>query len=692
MRGVFFWEYTLISTGENKRQNDMDDEKSRQDKLLTIQKLMQSGDFKTALIQLDELLDVDPLFADALYMKAACFRYLKKTEQAFETLEKLNSILPEFGRAYQEQGHLYRSMGKKEKALNAFKTACQYNSALISSWTAQAELNKELNLSAQEIDAAKAQVERLKKLPKEVVAATHYLSEKRLVKAENLCRRFLQSNPKNTDAMRLLAEIAENFGVMDEAEFLLESAVEFEPNLVQLRLDYIQILRRRQKLQAAFEQAKFLHDRAPENTTFQAQMAICYMQLGEYDSSIKFFKKVKQREPNNFANLTSLGHALKTSGRNIEGIEAYQAAYKSEPMHGEAYFSLANLKTYKFSDKEIADMTAQIESSHLNYRERIHFLFALGKAYEDRKEFESSFQFYKQANDLGRKQMRYDADKMSIGLAAQMEVCTAELFEKQKGKGCTADDPIFIVGLPRAGSTLLEQIIASHSQVDGTQELGNILSLSHKLRGRARTAETSKYPEILHDLNEAQLKIFGEQFIEETKIHRQSAPYFIDKMPNNFRHIGLIHLIFPNAKIIDARRHPMACCFSGFKQHFAEGQEFTYGLEQVGKYYRDYVTLMDHWDVVLPDTVLRVQYEDVVADTETQVRRILDYLELPFEQACLDFHKTKRSVRTPSSEQVRQPIFKSGLEQWRNFEPWLDPLKEALGENILKRYPIKPIS
>ena len=673
----------MTSTAKNIRPDD-----TRQSELLSIQKLMQSGDFDTALKQLDDILIRDENFADALYMKAACLRYLKRPEQAFETLEALKSVVPEFGRAFQEEGHLYRGAGEKKKALNAFKLACQFNPVLTSSWNAQAELLRDLNGNPHEISVALAQVDRIKRLPKEVVAATHYLAEKRLIKAENLCRHFLKSNPKNTDAMRLLAEIAENFGAMEEAEFLLESAVEFKPDLVQLRLDYLQILRRRQKLQGAYEQAEYLYDRDPNNTTFQAQMAICHMQLGDYEKSIQLFETVKQQEPNNFSNLTSLGHALKTSGKNDAGIRSYRQAYKANPTHGEAYFSLANLKTYKFAETEVNDMLAQVASKDLTYRDRIHFLFALGKAHEDRKDYQKSFEFYKLANDLGRKQMRYDAEKMSLGLAGQMEICTSELFEAQSGKGCLATDPIFIVGLPRAGSTLLEQIIASHSQVDGTQELGNIISLAHTLRGRGRTAETSQYPNILHKLSDEKLTQFGEKFIDDTRIQRGDAPYFIDKMPNNFRHIGLIHLILPNAKIIDARRHPMACCFSGFKQHFAEGQEFTYGLGQIGRYYRDYVSLMDHWDKVLPGRVLRVQYEDVVADTETQVRRILDYLGLPFEEACLNFHKTKRSVRTPSSNQVRQPIYKSGLEQWRNFEPWLDPLKQALGPEVMKRYPV----
>jgi hypothetical protein len=282
--------------------------------------------------------------------------------------------------------------------------------------------------------------------------------------------------------------------------------------------------------------------------------------------------------------------------------------------------------------------------------------------------------------------LRYSADRMTDVLALQRSVCTPELFAKT-GAGCQAPDPIFIVGLPRAGSTLLEQILASHSQVDGTLELPNVGALAHRLDGRRMVDDTPKYPGRLLDLSDTQLRKFGEAYISDTQIHRQGAPFFIDKMPNNFRHIGLIQLMLPNAKIIDARRHPMGCCFSGFKQLFATGQEFTYGLAEIGQYYRDYVELMDHWDQVLPGKVLRVQYEDVVTDTETQVRRLLAFCGLSFEPQCLTFFETERSVRTPSSEQVRQPIYRSGLEQWRHFEPWLGPLKEALGP-VLTRYPI----
>ena len=317
------------------------------------------------------------------------------------------------------------------------------------------------------------------------------------------------------------------------------------------------------------------------------------------------------------------------------------------------------------------------------------FQFCAGQSVEDKSDFKMVFEYYaaRQSAQESPESLRCRADVGGSGSAAR-GLHGRTVSQTDPGADSPSPDPIFIVGLPRAGSTLLEQILASHSQVDGTRELPNILSLSQRLRRRGRDSKRSSYPELLAELGPEELKEFGEHYIEDTRFHREGAPFFIDKMPNNFRHIGLIQLILPNAKIIDARRHPMACCFSGYKQLFAEGQEFTYSLEDCGQYYQDYVTLMDHWDSVLPGKVLRVQYEDVVADSESQVRRILDYCGLPFEQACVDFYQTERSVRTPSSEQVRQPIFKGGLDQWRNFEPWLDPLKTALGP-VLDRYPIK---
>ena len=652
-----------------------------------IQSLMRSGKFTDAIEAADKLIDQEPKNIEAIYFKAVSARYSKQNELAQDTLQSLKAIAPDFGRGLQEEGHLARDQGMFDAALAAYQKAVKSNPALIASWKAQAQI---LERKGQEQAAAQmsAQAERLQNLPPELVTVTHLIHENKMLKAEELCRYFLRKNPHHIEGMRLLADIGQRFGVFNEADFILESAIEFEPENIQLRLDHIQVLRKRQKFAAAFEQAESLYDRDPNNPLFQSHLAIECMQTGKHQRAFDLFEKVLEKVPNDPATLTSRGHAFKTFGKQEEAIQSYRQAYKAKPDHGDAFFGLANLKTYRFTDAEIDQMLRQTDRMDIGFMDRVNLCFSLGKAFEDRNQWQEAFEQYQIGNDLKSVQSRYKAEDMTAEMQAQSRVCSADLFEKQSGKGHDAPDPIFILGLPRAGSTLLEQIIASHSQVDGTLELPNILSLSYQLRGRERAKADGRYPQILHDLDSEKLKALGQRYIDETRIHRKGAPFFIDKMPNNFRHIGLINLILPNAKIIDARRHPMACCFSGFKQHFAEGQEFTYGLENIGTYYRDYVALMDHWDDILPGKILRVQYEDVVADTESQVRRVLDYLGLPFEQACVDFHKTKRSVRTASSEQVRQPIFKSGLEQWRNFEPWLDPLKQALGPEILKRYPI----
>ena len=365
-------------------------------------------------------------------------------------------------------------------------------------------------------------------------------------------------------------------------------------------------------------------------------------------------------------------------GRVEDAIKAYRKSYTIKPDFGDAFWSLANLKTYGFSSDERRQMRDQEASSTTATNDKIHFCFALGKDLEDNEHFDEAFSFYQRGNKLKSEQERYDSQPLDTSFDIQKNNFDAAFFAQNEQSGCPVPDPIFIVGLPRAGSTLLEQILSSHSQVDGTMELANIIGLAHRLNGRQVVQETPRYPGILNKITSDELTKMGELYIEETQHHRQGAMFFIDKMPNNFRHIALIHLILPNAKIIDARRHPMSCCFSGFKQLFGEGQQFSYDLADIGHYYRSYVELMDHWDKALPGKILRVQYEDVVADLETQVRRILDYCGLPFEQACIDFHSNKRAVRTPSSEQVRQPIYQSGLEQWRNYASHLEPLQKAL--------------
>lgn len=645
-----------------------------------IQQLIVDQHFGEARRYLDDVLQSDPDNFDALYMDAVCRRYDRDFEGAAGRIEQLKNMAPEHGRVRQEEGHLLRAMGDESRALTAYAWACQLNPALEAAWRSQLELLVKRGAREQAL-AVKAQIDRLKSMPPPLVAVMDLISQGKLIKAEDICRQFLQKVPHHVEAMRLLADIGVKLGVLEDAEFLLESAVEFDPNNVQARIDYVSALRKRQKFEKALEEARRLHETAPENLQFKSIFAIECMQTGDYDTALKHFNEILAQLPEDPVTLTSRGHLLKTLGDFEGAVESYRAAFRAYPRHGESRYALANLKTYRFTDEEIAGMHAQEDNSDLSHMDRVYLNFALGKAYEDEEDYDTAFRYYSKGNQLKKAQSRYDADQMTEELQAQREVCTRELFESKRGMGCDASDPIFILGLPRAGSTLIEQILASHSQVDGTLELPNILSLSNRLRRWHREDESDiSYPEVLRELGAEDLRKFGEEFIHDTQIHRQGAPRFIDKMPNNFRHIGLIKLILPNAKIIDARRNPMACCFSGFKQLFAEGQEFTYSLTDVGRYYKDYVALMAHWDEVLPGEVLRVQYEDVVDDLETQVRRMLDFLELPFEESCLRYWETERSIRTPSSEQVRQPVYRSGVDQWKHFEKHLDPLKEALGD------------
>jgi hypothetical protein len=380
-----------------------------------------------------------------------------------------------------------------------------------------------------------------------------------------------------------------------------------------------------------------------------------------------------------------LGHALKTVGRLPEAIAAYRGAASARPDFGDAYWSLANLKTYRFGEDEIARMRAAEAEPATALADRYHLCFALGKALEDHGETADSWACYERGNALKHSESGYRPEIVETNTRKQIQVCTRLFFEARAGWGDPRPDPIFILGLPRSGSTLLEQILASHSEVEGTQELPDIHRIAHELDGRDADPDDPRYPLAMADLTADDARRLGENYLQETQVYRSGRPFFIDKMPNNFRHIGLIHLILPKAKIIDARREPMACCFSNLKQLFAQGQEFTYSVEDIARYYRTYLDLMQHWDAVLPGRVLRVHHEDVIDDLESSVRRILDHCGLQFQPACIDFHKTRRSVRTPSSEQVRQPIFRDGLDQWKKYEPWLEPLRSALGD-ALERY------
>lgn len=653
------------------------------DTLEEIQRRIIAKEFKSALESLDSMLTEKETPPDALYMQAVCYRYTNQPQLALKSLERLKQLSPDHGRAHQEEGHTYRALGRTQLALRSYERASYYNPALESSLRAQIELLSKED-QPDRVGRAQSQLDQLLNLPKPLIAVMDLISQGKLLKAEDLCRKFMQKVPHNVEGMRLLADIGIRLGVLEDAEFLLESAVSLDPNNNEARIDYIKALRKRQKYTEALNQAEKLAISAPQNLQFQSILAIEYMQTGDFETALEKFNAILKRLPEDAVTLTSKGHALKTKGDGNEAITSYRKAIHHHRSHGEAYYSLANLKTYRFNDREISSMQEMVEDSGLSFMDRVYLNFALGKGHEDAKNYSDSFKYYQQGNLLKKSQSRYKAEKMAQELLSQKEFCNADFFSSNKNIGHKDRDPIFILGLPRAGSTLLEQILSSHSEIDGTLELPNILSLSQRLRRLPFENEVPGYPQILSFLKSETLKEYGRAFIEDTRIHRLEAPFFIDKMPNNFRHIALIKLILPNAKIIDARRNPLDCCFSGFKQLFAEGQEFTYDLHDIGQYYCNYLDLMNHWDEMLPGFILRVNNEDVIDDLEGQVLRMLDFCGLEFQESCLNFHQTKRNVRTPSAEQVRQPVSRSGVDSWKPFEEFLTPLKKSLGKEVLE--------
>ncbi|TWX69998.1 tetratricopeptide repeat-containing sulfotransferase family protein [Colwellia sp. C1TZA3] len=639
------------------------------------QLLIKKGHLSQASANLKDMLVENLGHIEGIYCLAVCQRKQQKHNQAMASLDQILVKQPDHGRAHQEQGYIHKAMANTSQAIASFEKAVALNPALFGSWRVLAD-QPDYPMRQE----AKKRVDWLSSLPPALVSVSSLIYQKQLHRAEWLCRHFLKDNPHQPEAMRLLAELGTKFQILDDAEFLLASCLEFEPNYKRARLDYVHVLHKRQKFHKALEQAKILLDSDPTNSNFKIGLGNAQQATGDFEAAVSTFESVLHNNLDNYSIYLTLGHALKTMGRVEDAINAYRKSYDLRPDFGDAFWSLANLKTYRFTADERQQMRDQEASATTAINDKIHFCFALGKDLEDSKHFDEAFSFYHRGNKLKSEQDQFDSKSLELSFEFQKNNFDAAFFKRNKQAGYSAPDPIFIVGLPRAGSTLLEQILSSHSQVDGTMELANIIGLAHRLNGRKATQDKPKYPSILEDISADELTKMGKRYIEDTQHHRQGAVFFIDKMPNNFRHIALIHLILPNAKIIDARRDALSCCFSGYKQLFGEGQQFSYDLEDIGNYYRNYVEIMDHWDKALPGKILRVQYEDVVADLDTQVRRILDYCGLPFEQACIDFHTNKRAVRTPSSEQVRQPIYQSGLEQWRNYESHLGPLKKALSK------------
>ena len=656
-----------------------------------IHKAVKEYRFEDGLRLIKNNLSSKPDHMDSLYLAAVCSRYLKRYTDAESYLKKLLSIAPDMGRAYQELAHLNRDRGNKVQSIGYYRQATEHNPALLASWNELHKFSLESNnrLSAKH---ALEKIEHLKSLPNILLHINQIFNEGNIKEAEKKCREFLTVNPTNTHAMSILSDIASRLGHLNDAEFLLESAVKLSPNDSEIRKKYLLILRKRQKFTKTMEQADILIEQFPDNLSFQAQKAIEVMQNGDHEESIRLLDKILKKAPLDPNTLTAKGHAEKTLGKTNDAIHSYQSAYNSKHDHGEAYFSLANLKTYKFDDEEIQQMKNQLKRVDISISDRTYFHFALAQACEAIEDFDEAFTQLDSGNHIRKQQTKYSIDRMNQEIQAQIDVCDKEFFDQMGSGGINTNEPIFILGLPRAGSTLIEQILASHSMIDGTLELPNILTMAQDLRGEDIYGTLGKYPGSMKNLSCDERKEMGNRFITDTKMHRDNAPMFTDKMPNNFRHIALIHLIMPNAKIIDARRYPLDCCFSMFKQLFAQGQEFTYGLKEAGSYYSSYVKLMNHWDNVLPGKILTVNNEDVIDDLEGQVRRLLNFLEIPFEQNCISFHETDRSVRTASSEQVRQPINKKGQGRWKPYAEHLKPLMNSLDKNLLHQEDIDLIN
>jgi tetratricopeptide (TPR) repeat protein len=646
-----------------------------------VRDFLDRGQFAEAARNAQALLAEHPEDRDLLYMLAVAQRYLRELPAALATLRRLEELYPDYPRLHQEKGYCYVAQRSAPAAIAAFERAISLNPALPGSWRTLQGL---YGMAGRRADAenAAAHVAKLASLPTAIVTARSMFADGEIEAAEALVRRYLIEHGDHIEGMRLLAQIGMKLDVLDDAELLLEGVLEQAPDYRAARYDYAQVLMQRHKHREAREQIRMLREAEPQERSYRITQASLATELGECEQAVREYRQLLAETPEHAELHLSMAHTLKTLGWQQEAIESYRHAAQARPGYGDAYWSLANLKTYRFTDAELATMRAAEAAPRTPLVDRYHLCFALGKALEDRGEYAESFSYYERGNALKRGAIRYRPELIERIARLQTEVCTAEFFAARRGWGDTSHAPIFIVGLPRAGSTLIEQILASHSNVEGTMELSDIPRLAQSLQGRegAGGAPQYRYPGILAELPAEDFRRFGERYLADTRLYRSGKPRFIDKMPNNFRHLGLMHLMLPNAKIIDARRGAMACCFSNFKQLFASGQEFTYSFEDIARYYRTYIELMAHWDRVLPGKVLRVQHEALVADFEGEVRRILEFCELDFEPSCLEFYKTSRRVHTASSEQVRRPINTEGLEQWRRYEPWLAPLAQALGE------------
>ncbi|WP_420139150.1 tetratricopeptide repeat-containing sulfotransferase family protein [Sphingomonas sp.] len=627
-----------------------------------------------ALEQVDEILAVAPGHPQALLVRGRALRLIGQTREARRLLERLAVEQSGSAATALELGLALRADGDLPRAIAQFRHALTLKPAWADAWAILADA---LRTAGDDAAANAAQLATVRASTQDPVLmrAAMALQDNDLPTAEALLRQQLRTRPGNVAAMRMLAELAARLGRLDDAQALLAQVVQLAPAFDAARQAYAMILQRNNRPAEALREIDVLLAQDPRQGGARTVKAATLVRLGEYDAAIALYEGLLADYPTLARNWMSFGHALKTVGRQNDAVAAYRRATEIEPTLGEAWWSLANLKTYRFGDEAIGAMDGALRVAGISEEDRLHLHFALAKAREDRGEDALAFDHYRSGNALRRDQLGYDPDRIHRQVARTIATFDSAMIRERGGQGCDARDPIFIVGLPRSGSTLVEQILASHPLVEGTMELPDLMAIVRELTGRE-----DRYPERLREAGAEELRNWGEAYLTRTKVQRKtSRPFFIDKMPNNWLHAGLIALILPNAKIIDARRHPMDCCFSAYRQHFARGQAFTYDLEDVGLYYRDYVTAMAHFDAIMPGRIHRVIHERLIEDVEGEVRKLLDHCGLAFDPACLSFWKTDRAVRTASSEQVRRPVNRDGIDRWRRFEGELAPLKTALG-------------
>jgi predicted Zn-dependent protease len=637
---------------------------------------------EAALIQAEAVLKELPGFPPAELIACQALRRLGNNSAAYTRLKQLARRESHVPAVLWELAQAASEAGAATDAIAALRRLTGLQPIVAGGWRL---LAAELRKLGQDADARLADLSCISASAKDVELnrAAAAMKNGRLEDAKSILISRLESCPEDAAATRLLGEVTWRSGDMTEAMILVRRAVELAPGFDLARDFLIRLLMQCNRLSEALEQAEALIASPVANGGHTLLLASVLVRIGDQGRARAIYEDLLQKEPRQPQVWQNLGHVLKTLGEQSQAITAYRQAVAQQPTMGEAWWSLANLKTVKLTHEDIATMEGallSLDSDDDKMKDDVfHLHFALGKALEDGGAYEASFQHYDRGNRLRRSLVAYDADEFLEEVQAVQQTFDASFFRSMSTDGCLSDAPIFVVGLPRSGSTLVEQILASHSLIEGTMELPEMMIIASRLQARVDAGEFGSYREMILSLTDADRRRLGGEYMDQTKVHRKTdKPFFLDKMPNNWQHVGLIKFLLPNARIIDVRRHPMACCFSGWKQHFARGQAFSYDLVEIGRYYNDYVARMRSHDTAAPGHVHRVVYERLVDGTQAEVERMLDYLGLPLEESCLAFWLNTRVVRTASSEQVRQPIFRSGLDQWRHYEAWLTPLTDVV--------------